>query len=61
MKTVVAQVRLKTADFKFNLENIIKNINSDCDLIVFPQVDIEDLGGKDLTFDDGCMSAQAQL
>ena len=61
MKTVVAQIRLKTADFKFNLENIIKNINSDCDLIIFPQVDIEDLGGKDLTFDDGCMQAQAKL
>ena len=61
MKTVVAQIRLKTADFKFNLENIIKNINSDCDLIIFPQVDIEDLGGKDLTFDDACMSAQAKL
>ena len=61
MKTVVAQIRLKTADFKFNLENIINNIKSDCDLIVFPQVDIEDLGGKDLVFDDGCMSKQAEL
>ena len=61
MKTVVAQIRLKTADFKFNLENIINNIKSDCDLIVFPQIDIEDLGGKDLVFDDGCMSKQAEL
>lgn len=24
MKTIVAQIRLKTADFKFNLENIVK-------------------------------------
>ena len=61
MKVVVAQIRLKTADFKFNLENIINNIKSDCDLVVFPQVDIEDLGGKDLVFDDGCMSKQAEL
>ncbi len=61
MKVAVAQVRLKTADFKFNLENILNNIKSDCDLVVFPQVDIEDLGGKDLVFDDGCMSKQAEL
>ncbi len=61
MKITVAQIRLKTADFKFNLDNIIKNINSDCDLIVFPQIDIEELGGKDLIFDENCMSAQAKL
>ncbi len=61
MKITVAQIRLKTADFKFNLDNIIKNINSDCDLIVFPQIDIEELGGKDLLFDENCMSAQAKL
>ena len=61
MKITVAQIRLKTADFKFNLDNIIKNINSDCDLIVFPQIDIEELGGKDLVFDENCMSAQAKL
>lgn len=61
MKITVAQIRLKTADFKFNLDNIVKNINSDCDLIVFPQIDIEELGGKDLAFDENCMSAQAKL
>lgn len=61
MKITVAQIRLKTADFKFNLDNIVKNINSDCDLIVFPQIDIEELGGKDLVFDENCMSAQAKL
>lgn len=61
MKITVAQIKLKTADFKFNLDNIIKNINSDCDLIVFPQIDIEELGGKDLVFDENCMSAQAKL
>ena len=61
MKITVAQIRLKTADFKFNLDNIIKNINSDCDLIVFPQIDVEELGGKDLIFDENCMSAQAEL
>ncbi len=61
MKITVAQIRLKTADFKFNLDNIVKNIKSDCDLIVFPQIDVEELGGKDLIFDENCMSAQAKL
>ena len=61
MKISIAQIRLKTADFKFNFDNIVKNIKSDCDLIVFPQVDIEDLGGKDLVLDEDCMSAQAEL
>ena len=61
MKINIAQIRLKTADFKFNLENIIKNASSDCDLIVFPQIDVEELGGKDLIFDEQCMSAQAKL
>ena len=61
MKINIAQIRLKTADFKFNLENIIKNASSDCDLIVFPQIDVEELGGKDLIFDEQCMAAQAKL
>lgn len=30
-------------------------------MIVFPQIDIEDLGGKDMVFDDNCMSAQTKL
>lgn len=61
MKITLAQIRYKTADFKFNLENIIKNIKSDCDLIIFPQVDIEEIGGKDLVLDENCRSSQVQL
>lgn len=61
MKITVAQIKLKTADFKFNFDNIIKNINSDCDLIIFPQTDVEELGGKDLIYDENCMSAQSKL
>ena len=30
-------------------------------MIVFPQTDVEELGGKDLVFDEKCMSAQSQL
>lgn len=61
MKITIAQVRLKTADFKFNYENIIKNVKNDSDLIIFPQCSIEDLGGKDLIFDEACCNAQADF
>ena len=38
MKTAIAQIKLKTCDFDFNYENIIKNIeNIDCDLLIFLQ------------------------
>ena len=61
MKIAVAQIRLKTADFNFNYENIIKNIQSDCDLVIFPRADIEDLGGKDLIFDGNCLSSEVKM
>ena len=62
MKVVVAQVKLKTADFNFNAENIIKYIEkSDCDLIIFPQADIEELGGKDLVLDEICRKQQYEF
>ena len=58
MKIVLAQIKYKTGDFKFNCENIIKNICNDCDLIIFPQADIEEIGGKDLVLDRNCRQAQ---
>ncbi len=59
MKIAVAQIKLKTADFNFNAQNIINFAqNCDCDLIVFPQADIEDLGGKDLVLDETCRKKQ---
>ncbi len=62
MKTVLAQIKLKTADFKFNAENIINNAaKCDCDLIIFPQSDIEDLGGKDLVLDETCRKRQYEF
>lgn len=61
MKVAIAQVRLKTGDFKFNLENIVANVKGDYDLIVFPQCDIEELGGKDLCLDEKCLNAQANF
>lgn len=62
MKTVLAQIKLKTADFNFNAENIINNAaKCDCDLIIFPQSDIEDLGGKDLVLDETCRKRQYEF
>ena len=58
MKITVAQIKYKTGDFKFNFDNILKNIKANCDLIIFPQADIEDLGGKDLVLDEKCRQAQ---
>lgn len=59
MKTAIAQTRFKTADFEFNFNQIIKAVeNTDCDLIVFPSCDIEELGGKDLAYDEKCQAEQ---
>ncbi len=62
MNIILAQIKLKTADFDFNKKNILEKIeNADCDLIIFPQADIEDLGGKDLVLDDGCRKKQHEF
>ena len=51
MKTLLAQVKFKTADFSFNFKEVIKYAqNCDCDLIVFPS--FENLGEKDLIYDE---------
>lgn len=65
MKIAVAQIKLKTVDFKFNYENIMKYIanveNASCDLIIFPQADLADLGAKDLAVNETCLQKQAEL
>lgn len=61
MKITLAQIKYKTGDFKFNYENIIKNVNSECDLIIFPQADLEEIGGKDLLLDRDCQNAQIEF
>ncbi len=59
MKVALAQTRFKTADFDFNYKQIIENIEkTDCNLIIFPQYDMEDTGGKDLVFDDRAQDAE---
>ncbi len=61
MKIKLAQIKFKTADFEFNFENIIKNINGSSELIIFPQADIESLGGKDLVLDEKCRNCQIEF
>ena len=63
MKITLAQIKLKTGDFEFNFENIneiLKRVQNDScsDLIIFPQANIEDLGGKDLVLDEKCRTCQ---
>lgn len=61
MKITLAQIKYRTADFEYNLQNIINNIKGDCDLIIFPQVDLTDLGGKDMVLDENCRRAQRNM
>lgn len=62
MKVTLAQTKYKTGDFEFNYNSIaekIGNINSD--LIILPQVGLEDLGGKDLLLDENANKAQSEM
>ncbi len=62
MNILLAQIKLKTADFDFNKKNIFEKLdNADCDLIIFPQADIDDLGGKDLVLDETCRKKQHEF
>lgn len=62
MKIEIAQIKLKTGDFNFNYENIIKYIEkSDAGLIIFPRSDIEALGGKDLVYNEACLQKEVEM
>lgn len=61
MKISLAQIKFKTADFEFNYKNIVENIKTNCDLIIFPQADIEETGGKDLVLDEKCRTCQYEF
>lgn len=62
MRTALAQTRFKTADFEFNYGQIIEKIeNTDCDLIIFPDYDLEETGGKDLVYDEKCLEAESLI
>jgi len=62
MKIALAQIKLKTANFEFNQNNIIKNIeNTDADLIIFPSAELASLGGKDLIFDETLVQKEIDM
>lgn len=71
MKITLAQIKLRTGDFEFNFENIVKNISLHrcglepqvCseELLIFPQADLEELGGKDLILDENCRKCQSEF
>lgn len=62
MKVTLAQTKYKTGDFKFNYDSIVEKIvNINSDLIVLPQVGLEDIGGKDLLLDENANNAQSEM
>ena len=62
MKVTLAQTKYKTGDFKFNYDSIVEKIvNINSDLIVMPQVGLEDIGGKDLLLDENANNAQSEM
>jgi len=62
MKTAIAQIKLKTADFNYNYKNLIKYIeNTDCDIIIFPSADLASLGGKDLVYDENIVQKEIDI
>lgn len=62
MKIALAQTRFKTADFEFNYNTIVEKIeNTNCDLIVFPEYDLTETGGKDLVLDENCCLKQDEF
>lgn len=59
MNIALAQTKYKTGDFEFNYNSIIdKVMKTDADLIIFPVVDLYDIGGKDLLLDENVQNSQ---
>lgn len=62
MKITLAQTKFKTGDFEYNYKNIAEElVKSSSDLIIFPQVGLEDLGGKDLQLDENANLKQSEM
>lgn len=61
MKIKLVQTKYKTANFEFNYESIIKNIDTDSDLIIFPDVRLEQTGGRSMVFDSDCKNAESEM
>jgi len=62
MNIALAQIKLKPADYNFNLKNIISKIEStESEMIVFPQADATKLGSGDLASDEKCILRQIEM
>lgn len=62
MRVSLAQVKYRTADFAYNYNSIVSVAETvDTDLLIFPQVGLEDIGGKDMVYDERCNAEQSDL
>ena len=62
MKIILAQTKYRTADFVYNYNQILSVLErADADLVILPQVGLEDIGGKDMLFDENCNIAQSDM
>lgn len=53
MKITVVQSRFKVADFAFNLKQVFEKLEKiQTEIIIFPQYDLVNCGGKDLILDE---------
>lgn len=53
MKITVVQSRFKTADFAFNLKQVFEKLEKiQTEIVIFPQYDLVNCGGKDLILDE---------
>ena len=59
MNIAIAQTRYKTGDFEFNLNSIKEKVlKTDAELVIFPEADLYEIGGKDLLLDRKVQDAQ---
>ena len=59
MNIAIAQTRYKTGDFEFNLNSIKEKVlKTDAELVIFPEADLYEIGGKDLLLDKKVQEAQ---
>ena len=62
MKVTIVQSRLKVADFAFNTKTVYEKLEqAQGDIIVFPQYDLGNSGGKDLILDERANKRQSDF
>ncbi len=62
MNIAIAQTKYKTGDFEFNFNSITEKVNqTDADLVIFPEADLYDIGGRDLLLDSKVQECQIKF